>query len=52
MINHPMTGVDNKAWGYPEEEGAPASGFRARAKLWRLISSIFSLLTAVVTIGI
>ena len=47
-----MTGVDNKAWGYPEEEGAPTSGCRARAKLGRLVSGIFSLLTAVVTIGI
>lgn len=51
-VSCPMMSVDSKALGYSEEEGALTSGFRAHGTLWRLVSVICALLTAIGTIGI
>lgn len=47
-----MMGIDDKALGRSEEEGASTSGHRAHGKLQRLISGICSLLNAFVTVEI
>ena len=46
-----MTGLNNKALGYSEDEGAPISGCNAQGKFWSLVSGICTLLIAVVTLG-